>query len=116
MITISLPWPEPVLFPNAARRKHWSTRAEAARSYRAIARVLSHPYHCALLTTPCRVTYTFHKPDNRVRDLNGCYGAMKSAEDGIADALGVDDRYFYPVLLTWGEVQAGGCVVVEIGG
>lgn len=97
------------------RQKHWTTRAEAARTYRAYARVLAHPFRYAKLTTPCQVLYTFHKPDNRVRDLNGCYGAVKAGEDGIADALEIDDRHFYPVTLAWGDVVHGGQVIVKIG-
>ena len=115
MITIILPWPAPVLFPNAQRQKHWTTRAQAAREQRAYSKALAYPFRDHDLAPPCRVVYTFCKPDYRVRDLNGCYGAIKAAEDGIADALEIDDRHFYPVTLKWGETGDGGRVVVEIG-
>lgn len=115
MTIITLPWTAPVLFPNAQRKKHWATRADAARDQRAYAKILTMKMNKDSLATPCRVTYTFCKPDQRVRDLNGCYGAMKAAEDGIADALQIDDRHFYPVTLAWGDVVKGGLVIVKIG-
>jgi crossover junction endodeoxyribonuclease RusA len=100
------------------RQKHWSSRAEAARNYRALARILTHPYAQGgrEIITPCPVKYIFCKPDKRNRDMNGCYGAVKAGEDGIADALGIDDKWFYPVTLDWGEIVPGGAVVVEVGG
>lgn len=115
MITITLPWPHPILFPNAAKKEHWMPCAEAKRNARAFAKYTVAGMHVQPPTTPCRVTYIFHKPDHRVRDLDGCHSAMKSAQDGIADALGIDDRHFHPVSLDWGENVSGGQVVVTIG-
>ena len=39
----------------------------------------------------------FYPPDNRHRDDDNMIASFKAARDGIADALGVDDRRFRPV-------------------
>jgi crossover junction endodeoxyribonuclease RusA len=65
--------------------------------------------------SPIRLLVTFCPPDKRHRDRTNCEASMKSAFDGIADALGVNDRRFEPTY-RWGEPVAGGAVTVEIGG
>lgn len=62
-----------------------------------------------------RVTLTFCPPDNRHRDLDGMQSNMKHALDGIADAMGVNDRMFRPHS-DWGDVDPAGLgyVLVEI--
>ncbi len=39
---------------------------------------------------------TFYPPDKRHRDADNMVASIKSALDGIADALGVNDRRFQP--------------------
>jgi hypothetical protein len=41
--------------------------------------------------------------------------AMKSALDGVAEALGVDDSRFRPILIDVGEVEKPGRVIVGVG-
>ena len=50
------------------------------------------------------IAYTFCPPDKRKRDLSNFVASMKGAEDGIADALGVDDSHFHPQEPQWGDV------------
>jgi hypothetical protein len=42
------------------------------------------------------MTITFYPPDHRHRDDDNMVGSFKSYRDGIADALGVNDRRFRP--------------------
>ncbi|WP_148649262.1 RusA family crossover junction endodeoxyribonuclease [Novosphingobium barchaimii] len=42
------------------------------------------------------MTVTFYPPDRRHRDDDNMIASFKAARDGIADALGVDDRKFRP--------------------
>jgi len=55
-----------------------------------------------------------YPPDRRRRDWDNCVSSLKAAMDGVADALGVNDRRFrvHPVLSQ--EVRPGGQVVVKI--
>lgn len=52
-------------------------------------------------------------PDSRRRDLDGFIASMKPYLDGIADAIGINDRAFIPVAF-WGEKVRGGAVEVTI--
>ena len=45
---------------------------------------------------PIPVRITFYPPDARRRDDDNMIGSFRAARDGIADALGVDDRRFRP--------------------
>lgn len=116
MISISISWPAPALWQN--RRVHWSKRAASASLYRAEARVTT---QCQLgfdyvrTSDSPRLTFRFHPPDKRRRDLQNMPATAKSAIDGIADALGCDDQHFRCVWPeTWGEVIKGGKVQIEI--
>lgn len=101
MITLTLPI-RTVSTLNA--REHWSKRARRAAEHRALARMLlTAPWRAARLTLPVRVTLTRVAP--RALDGDNAQGALKSVRDGIADALGVDDR---TPLVTWAYDQRRG--------
>lgn len=57
---------------------------------------------------------TFMQPDNRARDRDNLLAASKPAIDGIADALGVNDARFNPVVIRRGYSIKNGYVMVEI--
>ncbi len=62
------------------------------------------------------VKATFVYPDRINRDIEGCIGAIKHHVDGIAKALGVDDRIFRPWTLDdCLDKQGRGFVIIEIG-
>lgn len=98
---ITLPWPDKRLSPNA--RLHWRPKAEA----KAIARdwafklTLADMHHAERMAVrlseghiPVRIT--FYPPDARHRDDDNMVGSFKAYRDGIADALGINDRCFRP--------------------
>lgn len=107
---VVLPWPSAVLSPND--RSSWPLKARAKAAARKTAWGLALEVRQPL-QAPLSVSYTFHPPDNRRRDLDNMLGMMKSASDGIADAIGVDDRHWRPTL-EWGPVVKGGEVVVRL--
>lgn len=91
---ITLPWPPKELNPNA--RLHWSKKSKAAAKYRTA---------CHLLTLEAglrgidwdgdiHVFIDFYPPDRRARDDDNMIAAFKSGRDGIAQALGVNDKRF----------------------
>lgn len=101
---IELPWPDKRLSPNA--RLHWRPKADAKEIARNVGKTLT----WAALGVgvrevrarfakdgPIPLTITFYPPDNRHRDDDNMVGSFKSYRDGIADALGVNDRRFRPV-------------------
>ena len=59
------------------------------------------------------VTIAFHPPDKRRRDKDNMIAAFKSGQDGIADAIQVDDGDWF-VSHVIREPVKGGCVEVTI--
>lgn len=95
--TIRLPWPSRDLHPNA--RVHWSKKAKAARAAREDAAWWAKAAGARKIKAESIVaTLTFIPPDARRRDLDGMVTSIKSALDGIADIIGVDDSKWLFVL------------------
>lgn len=104
---IVLPYPYPALWPN--KRPHWSAKAKATRDYRALARMLTHgakpgPVHVIICP----------KPFGPYPDDDNAKSAFKAARDGIADAMGINDRHL-AVTFEFGNRCKDGAVIVEIG-
>lgn len=111
---IDLPWPPKELSPNA--RVHWTKKAKAAKAYRLECFILA---KAAGITAPegkILLTVEFFPPSRRAYDDDNLLARMKSARDGIADALGVDDRRFVTQFSVSETVVKGGLVKVTIGG
>jgi crossover junction endodeoxyribonuclease RusA len=113
MISVTLPWPDRLLHPNA--RPHWAAKAKAVKSARVKAgwAVTAETNGKSWADKKVGVTVTFCPPDQRRRDLDGMIASHKAAQDGIADALGVDDSKFVCAYMH-GEPVKGGAVLVTI--
>jgi len=115
MTTVILPWPPKELSPNA--RVHWAKLAKVKKSYRSacasLARQegLSSAFRSA--AGVLHVSLVFVPPDRRQRDQDNMLAAMKSGLDGLADAIGIDDRRFRTTFEVADEV--GGMVRVTLG-
>lgn len=111
---IILPFPPSKLAPNGTRNRH--ERARLTKSYRIrcgweAKATQGGPFEPDT-TLPVRIT--FYPPDKRRRDRDNMIGAFKAGQDGVADAIGVDD-YFWEPTYARGEPFKGGKVVLEIG-
>lgn len=112
---ITLPFPDRRLSPNT--RYHWRARQEPKRTAREmacftalqLAQEMSAP-----LTGELRVAYRIHPPDRRRRDQDNIIASLKSAIDGVCQALAINDSQFKETVITWGEPVKGGQVVMEI--
>jgi crossover junction endodeoxyribonuclease RusA len=91
MTIIRLPWPSPVLSPNA--REHWAVVSRAKANYRNTARILTLQAKVKV-SGPVTLKFGFAAPTARRFDLDNAIARQKSAIDGIADALKVDDSGF----------------------
>ena len=112
-MTVDLPWPPKELSPNA--RVHWTKKAKAAKAYRLECFILA---KAAGITAPeGKILWTveFFPPTRRAYDDDNLLARMKSARDGIADALGVDDKRFVTQFSVSETVIKGGLVRVTIG-
>lgn len=110
--TVRLPWPAKELSPNA--RVHFRAKAATVKSYRESAYWLT---KASDLRAPAEggiaLRLDFHPPDRRRRDLDNMLASVKSAIDGIADALEVNDQRF-GFWLSREEPVKGGAVIVSI--
>ena len=110
---IVLPWPSPILWPNA--RKPRQVVAAHRADQRRVANILAMEARWHLLTLPegvVELDLYFCPPTARAFDLDNAVAALKGALDGLSDACRVDDRWFSPRLHR-GEKTSGGAVVVS---
>lgn len=107
-MNVTLPWPPKELSPNA--RQHYMAHARAKKKYREACRVLALAAGVKALAGIERlhVELTFYPPDRRLRDQDNMLAAMKSGLDGLADALGLDDRKFKTTFQVADQI---GCMV-----
>ena len=93
MTELVLPWPPRELSPNA--RTHWRRAAPIKAKYRDACYILTKQSRAAIdWEGDVHVWIDYYAPDKRPRDLDNCIASSKSAFDGMADALGVNDRRF----------------------
>jgi len=119
-VIVTLPWPDKGLSPNA--RLHWAPKAKlkaTARNEAFVQTVLAlgvKGLRCNQYegTEKLPVTITFYPPDNRLRDDDNMVGSFKAYRDGIADALGIDDRRFRPHYFFEDSAKPGK-IIVELG-
>lgn len=108
MITVRLPWPDKRLLPNARVERY--THAEIVKQHRfmakieTLAQVATNNRLPPDYLSPLAINWTFHPPDKRWRDYDGMISAGKAYQDGIFDALGINDHL----------VTSGGFQVLEM--
>lgn len=108
---IRLPFPPASLSGHA--KGHWRAKAAATKQWRDLTCKIA---KAAKLSIPAdgdiRVRVTFVPPDRR-SDRTNFANRCKPIFDGLADALGVNDRRFLPAF-HYMEPQKPGWLIVEI--
>lgn len=90
---ITLPWPSRELSPNA--RTHWRKAAPIKARYRDACYILAKQARIVIdWEGDIHMWIDFVPPDRRHRDDDNMIASIKSLRDGVADALGVNDRRF----------------------
>lgn len=109
---IRLDWPTPALWQN--RRAHWSQRSREVAAARKAAWSLANQQRVTRMPNAV-LEFTFHPPPKSRPDLQNMPATQKAAIDGIADAMGCDDRGFRCVWpMGFGERVKGGSVLVHV--
>lgn len=112
-IVITFPWPDKALSPNA--RGHWSKKSRAAKSYRKACWAITKQSGVKVdWEGEAHLWLTFYPPDRRARDDDNLIASYKSGRDGMAEALGIDDKRFRLHPWVSDVVRIGGCVEVVI--
>ncbi|NYT76635.1 hypothetical protein H0A71_06495 [Alcaligenaceae bacterium] len=117
-IKITLPWPDMSLMPNRKNGKHWGGTQAAKVNAREggfyATRAATRDDLLLGDTVPLRIT--FAAPDGRHRDLDNLLSCSKSALDGVAKALGIDDKRFNPITIRGTrDTNKVGYVQIQIG-
>ncbi|MFD1104599.1 hypothetical protein [Sphingobium olei] len=113
---IELPYPHKALWPNG--RSHWAAKGRETKKHRQWA-------HAALLAavppafkhdgSPLRLRATFFaKPRGPEPDKDNASASLKAYQDGIAQALGMDDRTFGQPIVHIAGRDPLGRVVIEV--
>lgn len=93
-LTLILPFPPKELSPN--KRLYWAKVSSVKKAYRAdcywLAKAATHQKFDP--NSKLHITLTFYPPDRRHRDDDNMEAAFKAGRDGVAEALGVNDRLF----------------------
>lgn len=116
---IRLPWPDPKLMPNRKNGTKWVSTSRIKTEQREAA------YLCtlaALKTTSDKewegnipLSIVYMPPDKRHRDLDNLLAASKALIDGMAQAMGIDDKRFRPILVDSVYCGGEGCCVAAVG-
>lgn len=106
---IELPWPPSSL--SGHNKSHWRAKSAVVAKHREWARLATLAAGVAVpVSGDIPITMTFYPPDNRGDRVNFPI-RMKPALDGIAQALGVNDKRFVPSYLFASPVKGGRVVV-----
>lgn len=116
-LELVLPWPDKALSPNA--RTHWAVKAGAAKRQRRDAYIAAKQagWDCEdWVGRRIHLWIDFYPPTRRMPDDDNMLARMKPARDGIADAIGIDDRMFVSHPYVHDEARKGGEVRIRITG
>lgn len=116
-LSITLPWPHQDLSPNS--RVHWAKLAQRkAKAKQDAYWATKHAGEGSLPPSAeisrIRLSLRFAPPSNRHYDLDGLISRFKAAQDGIAQAIGVNDRNFSYGVIEMLPKQKGGLVYVTV--
>ena len=100
VLKITLPFPNADLNPNRAHGRHWGALAKLKKDARLQAyletrKVLNGKKNA--FSGLISLTLTFAMEGYRKRDADNLLASAKSALDGVAEGLGINDRDFEPV-------------------
>ena len=115
MIAVTLPWPDKHLSPNA--RVHHRVKAQYVKMAREVAFFETRQQCGVSLLTPddnLSMLITAHPPDCRRRDLDNVLAMCKAYQDGICQALNIDDQQIRAVTVSWGDKRRGGKIEMQL--
>lgn len=112
MVSLTLPWPPKLLSPNvrkAEKLKRIHRRAYRNACAEAAWRAGVNPGERAWRL----IALVFH-PTNACWDHDNCVAAFKAGQDGLADAMGADDRAFNSAERRVADPVEGGAVIAHL--
>lgn len=93
MTELTLPWPPRELSPNS--RTHWRKKSPITKAYKHTCWALCKDSGITVPDAPkIAMWIDFYPPDRRARDDDNMIASFKAGRDGVALALGIDDKRF----------------------
>lgn len=113
---IELPYPDKDLMPNRKNGKHWGATKSKKDCAINTSFYLTKQASIGIKIKPIAISLivTFIQNDKRHRDLDNLLAAIKPSLDGVARALGVDDRLFEPITIKRGYNKSQSATILEI--
>lgn len=114
MSLIQLPFPAKVLWPNG--RGHRMAKHREFQKHKAWAHAAALSAKLPRPVGKVEWSVTFYPKTSHAIDDDNARASLKAYQDGIALALGVDDKSFAAPVLHFGEPIKGGAIVVRVMG
>lgn len=111
---LELPYPAKILWPNG-RPGHWAQVRREARKHREWAFYAAIEAGLHGTGVPARWSATFYPKTAHRVDTDNAAASLKAYQDGIAAAIGVDDKDFPAPTVRFAEPVKGGRVVIVLG-
>lgn len=112
---IELPFPHKALWPNG--RAHFREKARRVKEHRAWAGIATRAARSLIPADVRRISWIVHpKPRGPAPDRDNAAAAAKSYQDGICDALGINDRDLAEPRIIIGERVPHGRFVAVLSG
>jgi crossover junction endodeoxyribonuclease RusA len=113
MMILDLPFPAKALWPNG--RPHPMQRHSAAKKHKLWAANAVRAEKDRPDGERLQLVAAFHcKPRGPLPDRDNASASLKAYQDGIAAALGVDDRHFAEPVILFADRHPLGKVVIEV--
>lgn len=110
--TVELPFPAKALWPNG--RAHWSKKAREFKKHKGWAMVAMKAERPEPVSGRVSLAVIVHPKTRHQIDADNAVAAFKAYGDGIAQALGVDDKLFDAPTVAFGEPVKGGLFKVMV--
>lgn len=116
MTRIILPWPPSKTSANGSQADYRG-KARAAKGYKAAcaSECWAQKVRKIYASGDIPVTITYHPPTAGRIDWDNISNRAKQGFDAVAEAVGVDDSRWWPVILRRGGKTPKGAVVIEFG-
>jgi Holliday junction resolvase RusA-like endonuclease len=115
-LTVTLPWPESALSPNSRDRWQKIAAVKTARSIgkcEVMRNYLLQDCHF-FPELRLKISFIFHPPDHKYRDLDNMVSMCKAYADGIFEAIQNNDKQIDTIEARKKDVVKGGLVTITI--
>lgn len=114
-VSFTLPFPDKLLWPNGRTRRYMA-KHRVLKSHRGWAKIAAQAAGVKNLPRghSYSIAITVHPKTKHPIDRDNAVSSAKAYLDGIADAMGVDDRHFDTPTIAFAEPVKGGLMTIAL--